>query len=74
MRTVEYDLTGLMCPIPIIKANRKLSELESGDLLIAAVTDPIAKYDFPDFCKSTGHQLVGVEKDGDRFFFSIRCR
>jgi tRNA 2-thiouridine synthesizing protein A len=72
MRVFEYDLVGLMCPIPVIRVNKKLNEMDSGDVIVAAVTDPIARYDFPDYCRSTGHQFMGMKKDGDQFFFSIK--
>lgn len=72
MKTLEYDLTGLMCPIPVIRVNKKLNEMDSGDVIIATVTDPVACYDFPDFCRSTGHHFIGMRKDGNKFFLTIK--
>ena len=27
--TLEYDATGLLCPLPVLRANRKLRELDA---------------------------------------------
>ena len=61
MKSYEYDLTGLMCPIPIIKAHKKINELTIGDILIVITTDPIAHYDFVDYCNSTKHNLLKID-------------
>lgn len=61
MQSYEYDLSGLMCPIPIIKAHRKINELSKGDVLIVTSTDPIARYDFVDYCYSTKHNLLKID-------------
>ena len=58
---LEMDLSGLKCPIPIIKAHRKISKLASGSVLIVTCTDPLAQYDFPDYCNSTGHKLLKID-------------
>ena len=38
--TLEYDATGLLCPLPVLRTNRKLRELASGGLLTVRATDP----------------------------------
>ena len=43
----EVDARGMNCPLPILKAKKALSEMESGQLLIAvphAVKSPSAYY------------------------------
>lgn len=56
------DLSGLACPMPIILAHRQLNKMNKGDILVVKTTDPLAEYDFPDYCNSTGHKLLYVEK------------
>ena len=72
--TLEYDATGLVCPLPVLRANRKLRELPAGGLLTVRATDPAAQQDFPSFCKQTGHELVSATRDGDVLIFVIRKR
>ncbi len=72
--TLDYDATGLVCPLPVLRANRKLRELPAGGLLTVRATDPAAEQDFPSFCKQTGHELVSATREGDVLIFVIRKR
>jgi tRNA 2-thiouridine synthesizing protein A len=63
--SLEYDATGLLCPLPVLRANRKMRELPAGGLLTVRATDPAAEQDFPAYCKQTGHELVSARKEGD---------
>ena len=69
---LEYDATGLLCPLPVLRANRKMRELEVGGLLTVRATDPAAEQDFPAYCRQTGHELVSAGRDGDVLVFVIR--
>ena len=70
--SAEYDATGLLCPLPVLRANRKLRELPVGGLLTVRATDPAAEQDFPAYCKQTGHELVSSWREGDVLIFVIR--
>ena len=70
--TLEYDATGLLCPLPVLRANRKLRELAPGGVLTVRATDPAAEQDFPAFCRQTGHELLSSRRDGNVLIFVIR--
>lgn len=53
-----YDLRGLNCPLPVLKARRRLADMASGELLWLETTDPLAVIDIPAFCQEAGHRLV----------------
>jgi tRNA 2-thiouridine synthesizing protein A len=72
--TLEYDATGLLCPLPVLRANRKLRELPVGGLLTVRATDPAAEQDFPAYCRQTGHELVSTAREGEVLVFVIRKR
>ena len=72
--TLEYDATGQLCPLPVLRTNRKLRELASGGLLKVRATDPATEQDFPAFCRQTGHELVSSTRDGETLVFVIRKR
>ena len=55
---------GLLCPLPVLRANRKLRELPVGGLLTVRATDPAAEQDFPAYCRQTGHELVSSRARG----------
>ncbi len=69
---LEYDATGLLCPLPVLRANRKMRELDPGGLLTVRATDPAAEQDFPAYCRQTGNELVSTAREGDVLVFVIR--
>lgn len=64
-----YDLRGLNCPLPVMKARKRLAAMLSGQRIWLETTDPLAVIDIPAFCQDQGHRLVSSESanDGHRF-------
>lgn len=58
------DATGLNCPLPVLKARKRLLAMQPGERLILLATDPAAQRDVPAFCAATGHVLVEAGEDG----------
>ena len=54
------DTTGLLCPLPVLKARRALKPLAPGAVLEVLATDPGAVKDFEHFCKTTGCDLLEI--------------
>ena len=69
MSVETYDLKGLNCPLPVLKARRRLAGMAPGSRLWLETTDPLAVVDIPAFCQEAGHQLVDSETvaGGHRF-------
>jgi tRNA 2-thiouridine synthesizing protein A len=67
--TPIYDLRGLNCPLPVMKARRRLADMQAGELLWVETTDPLAVIDIPHFCREAGHELAANEAvtGGHRF-------
>lgn len=56
----QLDVTGLKCPLPILKAKKALAQLETGQRLLVLTTDAAAPEDFTAFCRQTGHELQSL--------------
>ena len=72
MMEKHLDLSGLSCPIPVLKANKALRQMSAGDVLVCEVTDPAAPGDFESFCASKGHQLISCETFGTSWFIKMK--
>lgn len=72
--TLSADLSGLNCPLPILRTKKALAPMQSGELLQVTCTDPATPTDFSAFCKQTGNELVEFWQDADKFLFLIRKR
>jgi len=66
------DCTGLICPLPVLRARKALKEVLPGGLLRVLATDPAAPRDFDAFCVATGHELVERREEGEGFVLVIR--
>ena len=73
---LQIDLTGLKCPLPVLKARRAIKDLKAGDILEIWADDPAAQLDFPHFCETSGHDLITSEmtetEQGLRLIFQIK--
>lgn len=70
----EIDTRGLNCPLPILKAKKALSAMDSGQLLKVVSTDAGSMRDFQAFAKQTGNELVKQQTVGAEFIHVLRRR
>jgi tRNA 2-thiouridine synthesizing protein A len=70
----EIDTRGLNCPLPILKAKKALTDMQSGQLLKVVSTDSGSVRDFQAFAKQTGNELVEQSTAGDEFVHVLRRR
>jgi len=68
----ELDLSGLLCPLPVLRARKRLSSLPLGHVLKVIATDPMSAIDMPHFCSEQGHELLSSETDGTVFIYRIK--
>jgi tRNA 2-thiouridine synthesizing protein A len=66
------DATGLICPLPVLRARRALRDLADGAVLEMRATDPASRKDVPAFCAATGHALVSATEAEGIFIYWIR--
>jgi len=66
------DATGLLCPLPVLKARRALRGLPAGGILRVLATDPGAVKDFEHFCQTTGCELVEQSEDAGVLRFRLK--
>lgn len=69
----ELDATGLLCPLPVLKAAKRLRGMSSGAVLRLTADDPAAVIDVPHFCTEQGHTLLSAdETDGVQVYLIRR--
>ncbi len=66
------DLKGLLCPIPVVKLAQAVKAVQVGDVIEATATDPGVLADIPAWCRSTGHELVSIGREGKVIRFAVR--
>ena len=66
------DCEGLLCPLPVLKARKRLLLMQAGQVLSVRATDPMAAIDLPHFCAEAGHSLLETLLDGVVQVYIIR--
>lgn len=67
----KLDLTGLKCPLPVLKTRKALKALMAGDRLEVHCTDPLSVIDIPSLIRETGDRVEIVEREEKRIVFMI---
>lgn len=66
------DTSGLICPLPVLRARKELKGMSPGDVLTMISTDPVSAIDIPHMCETDGHELMEMIKSGRQITFYIR--
>lgn len=68
----ECDARGLLCPLPVLRAARRIRAMAPGRVLRLLADDPAAVVDVPHFCAEQGHDLLRATEDGGAQVYLIR--
>ena len=71
---LELDTRGLNCPLPILKAKKALTAMESGQVIKVLSTDTGSVRDFAAFAKQTGNELLLQTTEGSDFIHILKRR
>jgi|TARA_B110000438_G_C15593088_1_gene554743 TusA-related sulfurtransferase len=66
------DVRGLYCPSPAMQTVVELSKMQVGQTLLVLADDPAAEDDISDLCRTRGHELVELKKNGADLEFTIK--
>ncbi len=70
--TLSLDLKGLLCPMPVVKLAQAIKQVQVGDLVEASATDAGVMADIPAWARTSGHELVELEKREKDFHFVVK--
>ncbi|MHB8741715.1 MAG: sulfurtransferase TusA family protein [Sulfuricaulis sp.] len=68
MADLELDLRGLNCPIPVLRAKKKMETMAIGQTLRILATDPGSVQDFKVYAISSGDTLLESKKNAEGDF------
>jgi len=68
----ELDARGLNCPLPILRAKKSLTDMQSGQVLKILATDPGSVKDFEAFAKQTGNELLSSSQAEKEYTFFLK--
>ena len=69
---IELDLSGMTCPMPLLKTKQALNRSEPGSIIKVIATDPASERDFKVFSEQSGVRLLSSEKSADKFIYRLQ--
>ena len=72
--SLVIDTTGLRCPLPLLKVQKKINSLRKNREALIITDDPMAEVDLKHFCSNNNYLLKEIKNKqaGDEQFFSIK--
>ena len=71
---VEQDLSGLICPLPILRTKAAIARMAAGQVLLVTVSSDESAGEIRNFVRQAGHRIRSAEEADDRFRFWIEKR
>ena len=69
---IQLDVSGLQCPMPLLKAKLALNSMDSSQVLKVTATDPSSEKDFKLFASQSNNEILAFKKDAAAYFYWIR--
>ncbi len=66
------DCVGLACPMPIFKTANTMKQMQPGQVLEVQSDDDGIVKDMPAWCNKTGHEYLGIVKEGDEYHAFVK--
>ncbi|MCR5033948.1 MAG: FAD-dependent oxidoreductase [Clostridia bacterium] len=71
-KEISLDCCGMQCPGPIMEVYKNIENMEDGDILKVAASDPGFSRDIIAWCRRTGNTLLSNEKEGVEYIACIQ--
>jgi len=66
------DCHRLLCPMPVIRVQDQIAQLQPGDEVEAVCTDPGVLNDIPAWCRINGHEVIETREQDDEYIVVVR--
>ncbi len=66
------DARYLLCPMPVIRTQNRIAELQPGDTLEIRATDPGTLHDIPAWCRIHGHEILTATSQDNEILVTVR--
>jgi tRNA 2-thiouridine synthesizing protein A len=68
---VKLDITGLYCPLPILKTKQVISNLTNNKRLLVITSDPSFYIDCKVYLRQSGNKLLKSWQVGRKFYYLL---
>ncbi|MFQ5642070.1 MAG: sulfurtransferase TusA family protein [Thiogranum sp.] len=68
----ELDTRRMLCPMPVIRTQERVAQLQVGDTLAVLCSDPGAIHDIPAWCRVNGHEVLDIQQKDEEITIRLR--
>ncbi len=72
MKREILNARRLLCPMPVIRTQDKIKQMQPEQLLEVQCTDPGVMQDIPAWCRISGHQVLETWRGDHEYFILIK--
>jgi len=65
------DARRLLCPLPVIRTQDAVQQLQDGQTLRVLCSDPGVLHDIPAWCRIHGHEILDIRQEEDEIVIRI---
>ena len=69
---IVLDVSGLNCPLPILRTRAMLNEMQQGEVIKVIATDPLAPLDFRSYSARSDNDLLDLSEVEETMTFLIK--
>lgn len=69
----QLDVKKSLCPIPVIRTQKRMKDMAVGEELEVVATDPAALEDIPAWCRLNGHEVIETRQEDDEIRIRIQA-
>ena len=69
---IELDLSGLSCPMPLLKAKLALNAMKKEQILKIIATDSASERDFHMFVKQSDNKILEFKRENQTYLYWIK--
>lgn len=68
----QLDARRMLCPMPVIKTQNKVAQMQPGEILDVICTDPGVLSDIPAWARINGHEVIESVETEDEITITVR--
>jgi len=68
----QLDARRMLCPMPVIKTQNKVAQMQHGDVIDVICTDPGVLNDIPAWARINGHEVIKSVETEDEITITVR--
>lgn len=72
MSETTLDARNLLCPLPVIRTQNTVEDMQLGESLIVKCTDHGVINDIPAWCRINGHEILSIDEQEYEIVIKIR--